>query len=122
MAFHFKCIDCGKFGKECTDATGTEPVCSSFVPKLYTFDPEVKPQYYEGAFIFKSLFPDLMPTISLKIHCDDPEIDPNFINRIKRAAYREYTEIMKERQNAAHGFHVSGTWDQEGSEDNESDL
>ena len=63
-----------------------------------------------------------MTTISLKIHCDDPEIDPNLVNRIKSAAYREYAEIMKERQNAEHGFHVCGTWKTEGSEENESDL
>ncbi len=88
----------------------------------YTFDPNVKPQYYEGAFIFKSLYPDIMPTISLKIHCDDPEIDPNTVNRIKSAAYREYAEIMKERQNAVHGFHVCGAWETEGSEDDESML
>ena len=81
--------------------------------------PDMKPQYYEGMFIFKSLFPDIMPSISLKIRCEDPEIDPNIVQRIKSAAYREYAEIMKERQNAVHGFHVCGTWETEGSEEND---
>lgn len=123
MEFHYKCIDCAKYGKECQDMTGTEPAGGCFVPKMIPtviLDPDMKPLFYEGMFMFKSLFPDIMPSISLKIRCEDPEIDPNIVNRIKNAAYREYAVIMKERQNSQYGFHVCGSWDaKEGDEDAE---
>ena len=87
-----------------------------------TYNPgeSVKPEYAEAFFIFKSLFPDLLPTMRLTLRCDNPDTDPDVIIRVKNAAYREYSEIMKERQNAANGFHVCGSWDmKEGAEDAE---
>lgn len=82
----------------------------------------MKPEYCESHFIFKSLFPDLLPTVKLILHCDIPDIDPNVFIRLKNAAYREYSIIMKERQNAAHGFSVNGTWDMKGGEDDEEPV
>lgn len=64
----------------------------------------VNPEYCESHFIFKSLFPDLLPSVKLILHCDDPNIDPDVFIRMKNAAYREYQIIMQERQNAVHGF------------------
>lgn len=124
MEFHYKCIDCAKYGKECQDMTGTEPVGGCFVPKTIPtviLDTDMNPLHYEGMFMFKSLFQDIMPSISLKIRCEDPEIDPNIINRIKNAAHREYAEIMKERLNAQFGFNVCGSWDAKG-DDEDADL
>lgn len=88
--------------------------------EFFTYNPaeSVQPQYCESHFIFKSLFPDLLPTVKLVLRCEDPDIDPNVFIRLKNAAYREYQIIMKERQNAAHGFNVCGSWDlKEGAED-----
>ena len=31
MEFHAHCMDCAKFGKSCTDMTGTEPAGSCYV-------------------------------------------------------------------------------------------
>lgn len=31
MEFHFRCMDCAKYGKECQDMTGTEPAGSCFI-------------------------------------------------------------------------------------------
>lgn len=88
--------------------------------EFFTYNPAeaVQPEYCESHFIFKSLYPDLMPSVKLILHCDKPDIDPNVFIRLKNAAYREYAEIMKERQNSEYGFHVCGSWDsKEGDED-----
>lgn len=92
--------------------------------ELFTYNPSeaVQPEYCESHFIFKSLFPDLLPTVKLILHCDMPDIDPNVFIRLKNAAYREYAVIMQERQNAEHGFHVCGTWDMKGGEDDEESV
>lgn len=92
--------------------------------EFFTYNPAeaVKPEYCESYFIFKSLFPDLLPTVKLILHCDKPDIDQNVFIRLKNAAYREYAVIMKERQNAEHGFHVCGTWDMKGGEDDEESV
>lgn len=43
MEFHFRCMDCARFGKSCTDMTGTEPAGSCFVkPKCSVCE------YYAG--------------------------------------------------------------------------
>lgn len=31
MEFHFRCMDCARFNRSCTDMTGTEPAGSCFV-------------------------------------------------------------------------------------------
>ena len=88
--------------------------------EFFAYNPAeaVQPEYCESHFIFKSLFPDLLPTVKLVLRCDDPNIDPNVFIRLKNAAYREFAVIMTERQNAEYGFHVCGSWDaKEGDED-----
>lgn len=91
--------------------------------EFITYNPAeaVQPEYCESHFIFKSLFPDLLPTVKLVLRCDDPNIDPNVFIRLKNAAYREFAAIMKERQNAQFGFNVCGSWDAKG-DDEDADL
>lgn len=98
--------------------TGTEPAGSCFEKKLIVTNQ--KPLFCEMFHIFKSLYPDIVPSLKITLHCDDPEIDQNIMKRVIRSAYREYTEIMKEMMISKKGFNVCGTWDiEEGAEDAE---
>lgn len=64
-----------------------------------------KSVFYEQKHIYKSLYPDIVPSVEITVHVDSNKLEDAAIHeRVIAAAYHEYLSIVKERLNAVYGF------------------
>lgn len=87
--------------------------------EMFTFNPgemnAAKCIFCSKMTILKSLYPDLLPSVELKLKCKVLENNDMcaVLSRISHAAYLEYNKIMIEEMEKAHGFPAVGTWETE---------
>lgn len=79
--------------------------------EIFVFTPDMcQPMFTEKKHIFKSLFPDVLPSASLIVKIDEPGENDALCNLILHAAYEAYRKEMQRRLIEKHGSDAVGTW------------
>lgn len=83
-----------------------------------------KSVFYEQKHIYKSLYPDVVPSVEITIHIDSNKLaDASIHERVNAAAYHEYLSIVKERLNAVYGFTGgAAAWNMKGDAEHGNSL
>lgn len=77
----------------------------------FKFDKDAVPVEHEQMHIYKSLFPDVMPSMKIIVHIDSgKDEDGQLLQAVLHAGYEAYRQEMKKRLNAKYGADTVGSW------------
>lgn len=77
----------------------------------FKFDSNAVPVEHEQMHIYKSLFPDVMPSMRIIVHIDSgKDEDGQLLQAVLHAGYEAYRQEMKKRLYEKYGSDAVGSW------------